>query len=135
MFIEKLVFGYKRVYSGKAIPFTKFLNEKEIAFKLPAPYLNKVALINQIAAEEVIWLFLLHCDTLQWAHLAAEIVDFVKTHGKLPDNLANFPNCPKSYELGLPPHYIKNADSFQLSTAPKYSGEYTLKVPVGRFLK
>ena len=135
LFIEKLVFGYKRVYSGKAIPFTKFLNEKEIAFKLPAPYLNKVALIYELSAENTIWIFLHLCDFNRWAHLAAEIVEFVKTHGKLPNSLDNFQNCPKSYERGLPPRYIKNTDSFQLSTDSDKPLEFTLKVPVSRLLK
>ena len=135
LYIEKLVFGYKLVSAGKAIPLTKFKNEKEIAFDMPTPYLYEVASINEIAAEEIIWKFLPPCDITQWAHLAAEIVEFVKTHGKLPNSLDNFPNCPKSYERGLPPRYIKNTDSFQLSTDSDKPLEFTLKVPVSRLLK
>ena len=57
LYIEKLVSGYKWVSAGKAIPFKKFLDDREDSFDMPAPYLNKVALINQIATEEVICLF------------------------------------------------------------------------------
>ena len=55
LFIEKLVFGYKRVYSGKAIPFTKFLNEKEIAFEYAAAntYVAPIKLIDRPPMEVI----------------------------------------------------------------------------------